>query len=248
MHALIFLFLALTALFVGASGSPLNGEVASNLANMGTFVGGFFTPVLTLGAVWIAYQQLNHAVETKKDQTIKEQQERIAQQEKDKERNKKEIESKMQSLRTEIDSLDKEEMAHKSELIQREINSLKQIKINYSDSKEIAIFKFKYAFSIISLTSSDIREDLECMHKLHTKDARGIQTSSQAKTSISEHFFLSETLKLESERITLELSRNAYLGENCIKAYSAALKEQIEEIEHEIKESRKQHLATTQSN
>ncbi len=58
MHALIFLFMALTALFVGASGSPFNGDVASNLADMGSFVGGFFTPILTVGAVWVAYRQL----------------------------------------------------------------------------------------------------------------------------------------------------------------------------------------------
>ncbi len=35
--------MALTALFVSASGSPFKGDIASNLANMGTFVGAIRT-------------------------------------------------------------------------------------------------------------------------------------------------------------------------------------------------------------
>lgn len=78
MHALIFLFLALTALFVGATGSPFNEEVASNLANMGAFVGGFFTPVLTVGAVWMAYRQLKHSQDRYMDEQKQREDEKIA--------------------------------------------------------------------------------------------------------------------------------------------------------------------------
>lgn len=58
MHALGFLFMLLVVFFLASTGAPNSEDYADYLSKLGSFVGGFFTPVLTVGAVWVAYKQL----------------------------------------------------------------------------------------------------------------------------------------------------------------------------------------------